>query len=88
MRRVYHIRRSDEEHLLKPDQKSELGARVRRGTSDFDFGIEVALTWLGQLEDQLASLSEPRPFIYSVKAVLGDVRLILLEVSSSKTIIC
>ena len=87
MRKVFHTNSVREKSLVPLERENELSVCLRKGTSDFDFGLEVALTWLGQLEARLASLAEPSEFIHSVKAVLGDVQLILLEVSSGQTTI-
>jgi hypothetical protein len=56
-------------------------------SSDFDFGIEVALSWLGQLEARAASLKDPFVLVDAVKSVLGEVHLVLLEVFENTTVI-
>ena len=56
-------------------------------TSDFSFALEVALAWVGQLEAELDFLNKPAVLAQSVKSVLGEVGLILLELSNQETMV-
>jgi hypothetical protein len=85
VRRVFHTDGTTIKGPILSECEVDLGARVRRATSDFDFGLEVALTWLGQLEARSTSLAEPSMLVHSIKSVLGDIHLVLLEVSSGET---